>query len=43
MWPEGGYAKMPRPLAFARHVEAEVVDTQKPRGTTLNGKPNTSL
>ena len=24
-------------------MEAEVVDTQKPRGTALNGRPNTLL
>ena len=34
---------MPRLLAFARHVETEVVNAQKPRSTTLNGKPNTLL
>ena len=43
MWPEGGYAKIPRPLEFARHVEVEGVEAQKPTGATLNEEPNTAL
>ena len=35
--------KIPLPSAFARHVEAEVIDAQKPRGAALNYKPNTLL
>ena len=35
-------AKMPRPLAFARHVEAEIMKVQKPRSATLNGKLHTA-
>ena len=34
--------KMPRILAFARHMETAIIRVQKPRSATLNGKPNTS-
>ena len=30
-------AKMPRLLAFARHVEMVIIEAQKPRSTTLMG------
>ena len=29
--------KMPRSLVFARHVERTIIETQKPRSTTLMG------
>ena len=35
--------KIPRPLAFTQHVETEVIDAQKMRGVTLNGRPDTLL
>ena len=35
--------KMPRLLAFARHVEAETVEVQNPMSVTLNGEPNTAF
>ena len=34
--------KMPRLLAFARHVEADTIKVQKPMSATLNGEPDTS-
>ena len=36
-------AKMPRLLAFVRHVEAETIKVQKPMSITLNGKPDTAI
>ena len=33
---------MPRLLAFARHVEADIIKVQKPMSATLNGKPDTA-
>ena len=30
-------AKMPRPLAFDRHVEVAIIEAQKPRSMTLLG------
>ena len=35
--------KMPRLLAFARHVEAETVKVQKPMSITLNVEPGTPI
>ena len=35
--------KMPRLLAFARHVEAETIKVQKSMSVTLNGEPDTAL
>ena len=35
--------KMPRLLAFARHVEVETVKAQKPMSVTLNGEPDTAF
>ena len=35
--------KMPRLLAFVRHVEAETIKVQKPMSATLNGMPDTAL
>ena len=32
---------MPRLLAFARHVEMVIIETLKPRSTTLMKMPNT--
>ena len=34
--------KMPRLLAFARHVEINIIKVQKPMSATLNGKPDTA-
>ena len=34
--------KMPRLLAFARHVETDIIKVQKPTSATLNGKPDTA-
>ena len=34
-------AKMPRLLAFARHVEMVIIETLKPRSTTLMKMPDT--
>ena len=36
-------AKIPQPLVFARHVEAEIMKVQKPMSATLNEKPDTAL
>ena len=33
---------MPRLLAFARHMETDIIKAQKPMSATLNGKPNTA-
>ena len=33
--------KMPRPLAFARHVETAIIKAQKPR-SDINEKPDTA-
>ena len=35
--------KMPRLLAFVRHVEADIIQVQKPMSVTLNGKPDTAI
>ena len=35
--------KMPRLLAFIRHVEAGTIKVQKPMSVTLNGKPDTTI
>ena len=34
--------KMPQLLAFARHVETDIIEVQKPMSATLNGKPDTA-
>ena len=34
--------KMPRLLAFARHVETDIIKVKKPMSATLNGKPDTT-
>ena len=34
--------KTPRLLAFARHVEADIIKVHKPMSATLNGKPDTT-
>ena len=34
--------KMPRLLAFARHMETNIIKVQKPMSATLNGKPDTT-
>ena len=35
--------KMPRLLAFVRHVEAETIKVQKPMSVTLKGEPDTTF
>ena len=35
--------KMPRLLAFVRHVEAATIKVQNPMSVTLNGEPGTAI